>query len=341
VPCTRADSACTEWIGLNGVPQRLLVYRSYALGMHNEGITGALIIFHGGGRNPADSFNTALAAAFLAKALENTVLVAPRFAATSGISSSGGTPCGDTIATDEARWVCEDQDRDSWRSGGSAIGNEGITSYDFVDEIVRKVASRATFPNLRGNIMAGHSGGGQLTLRYAMANQVQDRVDIPISYVVSNPDALVYLDNLRPTTAAYPANAARPGYVTAGESTAFVSFPDARNCATYNDWQYGLQKRSGYAARLTEQQLARQLRERSVTYLLGGLDILPIAGFDGSCPAMAQGPTRLARGIAFNTYVNEKHGAHHRTVVLPVCGHNDRCMFTANPALQLLFPGDR
>jgi hypothetical protein len=53
---------------------------------------------------------------------------------------------------------------------------------------------------------------------------------------------------------------------------------------------------------------------------------------------MAEGPTRLARGQAYGKYVNEKVGAKHNTVVVPLCGHNARCMFTAESALPLLFP---
>ena len=53
---------------------------------------------------------------------------------------------------------------------------------------------------------------------------------------------------------------------------------------------------------------------------------------------MAQGPTRRARGEAFGKYVDEKFGAKHQTVIVPLCGHNARCMFTAEAALPLLFP---
>jgi pimeloyl-ACP methyl ester carboxylesterase len=310
----------------------LLVYRSYPLDMRNERITRAFVLVHGGGRNAVDSFNTALGAAFLAGALEDTVLVSPRFA------SNTGPPCSDTLAPDEANWICEDQRPESWRNGSGTIGNEKITSFDFADEILSKLARKDVFPNLKGIVFAGHSGGGQFTVRYAMANQSQDRLGVPITYVVSNPDALVYLDPLRPTAAAYPTAASAPGYVVTAPGDLFVPFADARNCAGYNNWQYGLQGRTGYTARLSDEQLKRQLGARAVTYLLGGLDILPVLGFDGSCPAMAQGPTRLARGIAFGRYVNERYGAHHETIVVPNCGHNDRCMFTANAALPLLFP---
>jgi len=77
---------------------------------------------------------------------------------------------------------------------------------------------------------------------------------------------------------------------------------------------------------------------RPVTYLLGEIDILPLGGFDSSCPATAQGPNRLARGRAYGKYVNDKYGARHQVIVVPLCGHNARCMFTAEVALRILFP---
>ena len=90
--------------------------------------------------------------------------------------------------------------------------------------------------------------------------------------------------------------------------------------------------------KLSDDQLKNQLAARSVTYLLGELDVLPLAGFDSSCPAMAQGPTRLARGQSFAAYVKAKYKAQHQVVVVPLCGHNARCMFTAEIALPILFP---
>jgi hypothetical protein len=55
---------------------------------------------------------------------------------------------------------------------------------------------------------------------------------------------------------------------------------------------------------------------------------------------MAQGPTRLARGLAFAKYMNDKFGAHHQTVLVPACGHNARCMFGSEVALPVLFLKD-
>jgi hypothetical protein len=68
------------------------------------------------------------------------------------------------------------------------------------------------------------------------------------------------------------------------------------------------------------------------------VDVLPLGGFDSSPNAMAQGPTRRARGEAFFKYVNDTMGAHHSAIIVPECGHNDRCIFTTNIVFPVIFP---
>lgn len=290
---------------------------------------------HGLGRDANNYYRHLLAAAFLAGALQDTLLIAPRFA-----SNEGGA-CKDTLAPGELGWHCQPRN-DTWRTGGAAIGAE-VTSFDIVDELLRRLARKDAFPNLRTLVVAGHSAGGQFVSRYEMANQVHDQLPIKPTYVVANPSSYAYLDALRPTAAALPANvaAAAPGYIAplpANPPAPFAPFADAANCTTYDSWPYGLQARNGYATRLGDEQLKKQLAARPTTYLLGELDILPLYGFDSGCAAMAQGPTRLARGLAYARYVNERFGAQHKALVVPACGHNARCMFTWDMALPLLFP---
>jgi hypothetical protein len=303
-PCVTV-AGCTEWVTLGGGPSRALIYRTYGIEAKNPQITRALLMIHGAGRDADNYFRTALASAFLAGALEDTIVIAPRFA-------SNASGCHDTLAANEVSWSCNG---DSWRSGGAAVNSDKLTSYDFTDEILRKLANTEVFPNLRAIVVAGHSAGGQYVTRYEMANQVHDTLGIPITYVVSNPSSYAYLDATRPA------------------SDAIAS------CKNYDRWPYGLEGRTGgYTAKQTADQLKKQLAARPVTYLLGEIDILPLGGFDSSCSAMTQGSTRLARGQAFGKMVNEKYGARHTTTVVPLCGHNARCMFTAEPALPVLFP---
>ena len=307
-PCVTSTADCTEWIALG--PGRSLVFRNLSLTTPNPAITRALIVIHGAGRNADHYFQTAVASAFLAGALNDTLVISPRFASNDG-------SCRDKLDTEEISWSCNG---DSWRSGGKSVSHPTLTSYDFADELLKAVAGKSAFPNLKAIVVTGHSAGGQFVTRYQMANKVHDTLGVPVTYVVSNPSSYAYLDATRPN----------------GET--FTKFSDARNCTTFDNWPYGLQKRTGYAASASDDELKKQLVARPLVYLLGEIDILPLGGFDGSCPAMAQGPTRLARGQNFARYVAEKFGAKQPITVVHLCGHNDRCMFTSEEALPILFP---
>jgi pimeloyl-ACP methyl ester carboxylesterase len=317
-------------------PGYTLIYRSYPLDRKNEKITRAFVMVHGAGRDANNYFRHAVAAAFLADALGNTIVIAPRFASNQGERSG----CRDTLATNEINW--NSCGGDTWRSGSPALRNKNVTSFDVTDEILRKLARKEIFPNLKSIVVAGHSAGGQYVNRYEMANQVHDKLGIDVSYVVANPSSYAWPDSTRPRTSALPADVAAlpPGYIaprSANPPAPFGTFGDSDDCTTYDDWPYGFRNRVGYTAKISDDQLKKQLASRSTTYLVGELDILPLYGFDGSCPAMAQGPTRLARGLAFGRYVNEKFGAKHTTIVVAACGHNARCMFTADTALAIVF----
>ena len=65
---------------------------------------------------------------------------------------------------------------------------------------------------------------------------------------------------------------------------------------------------------------------------------LPLGGFDGSPNAMAQGATRRARGEAFVKYTNDVLGAQGKIIIVPECGHNDRCVYTTDAVLPVIFP---
>lgn len=302
--CTSLASSCTEWVGAAQAPGRALVYRTHPLEVSNEAITRALVVIHGIGRNADSYFRTAVMAASRAAALENTAVVAPRFA-------SGDGNCRDVLAPREVNWICTGPE--SWRNGGPALGHPGITSYDFVDALVERLARRDVFPNLKSIVVAGHSAGGQLVGRYAMSSPLHERLGVPVTYVVANPSSYTYPDDLRPAV------------TVAG-------------CAGFDRWPYGLQDRRGYSARFPRVALTKQLVERPITFLVGELDVLQQQSFDASCEAMAQGPTRLARGLAYVKHLNERHGARHRALVVPACGHSARCMFTSDAALPFLFP---
>jgi pimeloyl-ACP methyl ester carboxylesterase len=328
-PCTHAVSACERWITFGGGPNRSMVYGSHSLTAKNPAITRALIMVHGAGRNADHYFETAMAAAFLAGALDNTIVIAPRFA-------TGR----DSVQPNEMLWP---ERGDNWRSGGASPTDPKITSFDFLDQIVKTLANKQVFPNLKSVVVAGHSAGGQVVTRYEMTSKAFNTPGVSVSYVVANPSSYAWPVAERPLPVgnADPNGADKEALGPNGEKVntnfTFGAF-DSAKAPRYNRWPSGLANRTGYAAGPSDQQLIKQLVERPTTYLLGQVDVLPLGGFDSSPNAMAQGPTRRARGEAFYTFVTQKLGAKHNAIIVPECGHNDRCIFTTDIVFPVLFP---
>lgn len=332
-PCVEATARCASWLTLAGGPARSMVYATFPLDRRNVQVRRALVMVHGTLRNADHYFTTATGAAFLAKALGDTLVIAPAF-------HSAGKGCDDRLAEHEVSWSCTG---DSWRSGGAALSDPGLTSFDFMDILLRRLADRSLFPNLQAVVIAGHSAGGQFVSRYEMSNQVHESLGLALAYVVANPSSYAWpvSDRALATDDAAPQTAARAWESEAPHSDFSFGPFDAAKAPKFDQWPYGLHNRGGYAARLGDEQLRRQLVARPTTYLLGQVDVLPLGGFDDSASAMAQGPTRRARGEAFVKLLNEKLGGSAKVIIVPECGHNDRCIYTTDTVLPVIFPTPR
>jgi pimeloyl-ACP methyl ester carboxylesterase len=330
-PCTSATTACERWVTYDAGPARSMVYASHTLDSANPRITRALIMVHGAGRNADHYFETSMAAAFLAGALDNTIVISPRY-----ITRSDSA----TTHPNEVVWSSA---RNNWRSGGFSTTNPQLTSFDLLDRMVRLLADKKTFPNLAHVVVAGHSAGGQVVTRYAMTNRIDPVQGISMSYVVANPSTYAWPVAERPLPVgnADPVGADKEALGENGEKVNgnFQYGPfDATKAPSFNLWPAGLDSLAGYTAGMSPEQLRKNLVSRPTTYLLGQVDVLPLAGFDNSPTAMAQGPTRRARGEAFFKYVNEVMGASHKAIVVSQCGHNARCIFTTDEVLPVIFP---
>jgi len=328
-PCTHAVTACERWVVFGADPARTMVYASYPLDRRNPHITRALIMVHGAGRNADHYFETAMSATFLANAMENTIVIAPRFA-----------QGHDSVAANEILWPSREG---NWRAGGTLPSNPALSSFAAVDEIVRRLANKRVFPNLTRVVITGHSAGGQFTTRYEMANRIDGTLGVAMSYVVANPSSYAWPTALRPLPVgdANPATAVNEALEPDGEKVHgnFTYGPfDSTKAPHYNRWPAGLDSLTGYAASETPAQLRHQLATRHTTYLLGQVDVLPLGGFDSSPSAMAQGPTRRARGEAFAKFVTDSLGGHPNVIIVPECGHNDRCIFTTDVVFPAIFP---
>src|ERR1035437_8895460 len=190
-PCTTPTAACEQWVTLGGGPARSMVYSTYSLDAPNPAVTRAFILVHGTNRNADHYFETATAAAFLAGALENTIVIAPHLIA-----------APDKPEPNEVVWPNRG---DTWRSGGVSTSNPTLSAFDFMDEILRKLANKKTFPNLKNIVVAGHSAGGQFVTRYEMANKVHAPLGVNVSYGAANRSAYA-----GPAAVRHPSTDSRP-----------------------------------------------------------------------------------------------------------------------------------
>jgi len=302
----------------------VVVWRSHALqDGANSQVERAYIMVHGTNRNAEDYFRWAMASTMAAGLVSQTAVVSPHFKA----RTTAGR--GDDVAEGEWFWTNE-----GWKAGEAAL-NGKVFSYDVMDRILECFNNPQRFPNLKEVVVAGHSAGGQYVQRYAATNRMEPKMRVPVRYVVANPSSYVYPNELR----------LRQGATCSekGECTgAFIKYWDANNCTKYNDYRFGVENLSGYAASTPPDQIREQFAKRKVTYLVGELDTrTDDPNLDKSCPAVAQGPNRRERGTIFWNYMKSQFGAAHNFAIAPGCGHSAVCVFAGPAGVQAVFGATR
>ncbi len=296
----------------------LPLYLSSAWDTAQPGIVRAVIVVHGKLRNADTYFNagqTALAAAEAGGnvAPNTTLLIAPQFLAT--IDTATYNEPADILS-----W-----DGNAWMGGEPAAGSVPLSSFTALDAIVKRLADRRLFPNLRQIVIAGHSGGAQVVQRYAVAMHdipALAEENISLRFLVANPSSYAYFDAQRPAADGMPAPY------------------DAGQCPAFDQWKYGMQDRPAYVNDRTPAQLEQAYAARPVTYLIGGDDHDPAqSALDKSCAGEAQGPQRLARGEAYYHYLQMRHpsGLNQSFHVVPGVGHNGTRMLTSACAVTVMF----
>ncbi|WP_107309677.1 alpha/beta fold hydrolase [Burkholderia metallica] len=211
--------------------------------------------------------------------------------------------------------------QEGWKGGDAARQPAPISSFTALDALLAHFADRSLYPALSSVVVIGHSAGAQLLQRYAVAGHEGDalvRAGIAVRYVVANPSSYLYFDDERPNADA----------IAGG------------TCPRATQWKYGLKSAPPYVASQDVRDLEARYVARHVVYLLGQADTNPYTHFiDRSCAAMAQGPYRLARGLAYFDYLKKRHPADlvQQVVEVPGVGHDELGMFTSACGLAVLF----
>ena len=262
------------------------------------------ISIHGSSRNADDYLCAAHSASRLQVRYppESVLVVAPRFLAPEDGPLDGFRPSrGRGVLP--LRWNETSPIPHTWRYGADSIQG-GISSYAALDALLEHFAldPGGIYPNLETIVLAGHSAGGQLAQRYSLlspnpildarlraydrnTHEYRDRL-VAFRTVVANPRSYCYLDGRRPRGGGYkvPTN------------------DRVTRCPRYNQWQWGLcsggDVTAPYKDRAIEysggvDKLKKRFLQRSVTYLAGSKDIIPL---QGSCEDdLFQGGCRLER----------------------------------------------
>jgi pimeloyl-ACP methyl ester carboxylesterase len=332
--CTEARPACRGRLAVGVTGKQLAYYASRPLGAADARPTRAVIILHGARHSPEGYFQTMTRLAAEHGGLDETVVIAPHFQTAPNEECWGEI---DAPADDELHWSCE-----GWKMGKAAENEGAASSFDALDALIAALAP--SFPRLTRITLAGHSAGGQLAQRYAALRHADDGASpVPLAYLVSSPSSYLYLDDRRLKN---DARCTGPADCALGASSFAAPYWNAKSCPSYDDFKYGLGKREGYAAALSEAEIRRRYAARELTLLLGERDTGkgPEAAWgelDKSCAAEAQGPVgrsfRRERGLVYFHYTSALFGARHHLEIAPGCGHDEACMFASAPATRALF----
>ena len=147
-----------------------------ALTVRDTGISRAVIVIHGSGRQVEDYFDSIVdnipSTSPGRDWRRRTIVLAPYFQEKEDAQDRKR----------EAWW------KDDWVSGGSS---GGVSSYAVVDTLVARLRD-GTFPNLRWVVITGHSAGGQFVQRYAAFTDIDLRSGpntALVKFVPSNPSS--------------------------------------------------------------------------------------------------------------------------------------------------------
>lgn len=297
----------------------------------NENIQRIVFSIHGVGTNATTYFRHMVRAAEeVPGALERTLIIAPKLMTRSFANDAD-------IGPTDVFWNTSSQRFWGGQSGSSEQHPRevSISSFEIMDRLLMDLTDPNLFPNLEIIVLAGHSGGGQFTNRYAVSSTFHGnparQQNVHIRYIVAQPSTHVYLSNERVDP----------------ESRTRVRFqvPPAEaieDCPRYDNYGAGFQGLDNwpYLQAVDIEQMRRQYAPRDVVYLHGMNDNDPRASaLARGCSAMLQGAHRLERGITYFNFIEYFYdGEHnHRISFVPRVGHSAGRMWISDQGLLHIF----
>jgi len=308
---------------------------------NDSNVTHAIVVFHGYHGNSGDQkacyVEDAVRAQLRPEHHRRVLILAPQFYYPT-----------DNHTSKELAWT-----RGGWLQGRQSYnGLRNLSSFSVIDELLKELTLKGTFPNLRTVRLVGFSAGGQFVQKYAAFGQAYEQItgalgaSISIEFVVASPNTLTYFDSRRPVLDIIEV-CEQGGYCNTAivHGTKFeFRMPVASPCnKTSNNYKYGLGGNLVPYVRTIDLSAAiKSFGKKKVTYLVGNRDTcnnrataLPCqmrcrgTGCDGSCEANLQGFCRHMRLHAWFQYVDGLYEGQHRHAIhdVPV-GHDSYQLWT-------------
>jgi hypothetical protein len=333
-PALDAQELCPHRYHVDVEGERLsLPYCATApVDQRDEAIERIVFSIHGVATNAETYFaNMVRAAERVPAALTNTLIVAPQLMTAAYAATVSIGPTDMFWQTSSERFWGGD-------SGSTEIHprSVSINSFELVDRLLTDLTDPERFPNLGIIVLAGHSGGGQFTNRYAAANLFEGdparQRGVHIRYIVANPSTHVYLTDERVTPESRTRDefAPPPAHVVA-------------ECPDYDAFGSGLDGLGewAYLAAVGADRIRGQFGQRDVIYLNGMNDNDPEgAALARGCSAMLQGAQRLERGITYFNHVAHFYGPdghRHRIAFVPRVAHDHAGIWASESGLLHIF----
>jgi len=298
----------------------------------DPGIRRIVFSIHGVATNAGTYFdNMVQAAERVPGALDETLIIGPKLMTASFADDN-------EIGPTDVFWRTSSQRFWGGPSGSTDTHprDVSISSFEIFDRLLTDLTDPDLFPNLEIVVLAGHSGGGQFTNRYAVTSRFEEEVARPrgvhIRYIVAQPSTHVYLTPERVDAE-----------VRTRDEFAVPSTEVIDGCEGYNRYGSGLEGLEDwpYIAGVSPEQMESQFGPRDVIYFHGMNDSDPQGGaLARGCAAMMQGAHRLERGITYFNYVNHLYGEdghNHRISFVARVGHDNRGMWASDQGLLHIF----
>lgn len=335
-PAAAAQELCADRFSVDVAGERLSlpICTSHPFDRADPSIERIVFSIHGVGTNAETYYESMVSAADRVPGSRGrTLILAPQLMTTAYAET---VPIGSADlfwATSSGRfWGAESASTDDHPRSAA------ISSFTLMDRLLEHLTEPGRFPNLRTIVVAGHSGGGQFTNRYAAASvldhQALESRGIRIRYIVSNPSTYVYLTNQR----------AVPGVLTRDQFAA-PGADVAQSCGAFDRYGSGLDIAADdwpYLARVGAERIREQYGRREVIYLMGMYDNDPQgAALARGCAAMLQGDHRLERGITYFNHIDafyaERGGHRHRISFVPRVAHDHAGIWASDEGVLHIF----